>query len=116
MIVYSEGLMSLDQSQILISEKFLFIGSKRAVVSKKKAFKNSLKGSHSFSQETCAAEIRSTCRLNQLVVSKMLKVSISICQKKVVRYWVMNGKTKKKAYTEDRGEDPVLNRQIMNSR
>jgi len=45
MIVHSEGLMSLDeylyarvhiirQSQILISEKFLFIGSKRAVVSK----------------------------------------------------------------------------------
>ena len=87
MIVHSEGLMLLDEylyvrvhvirrSQILISEKFLFIGSKRAVVSKleddsekwsksvikltkaqksllqefKEIFKERKKESHSFSQ------------------------------------------------------------------
>jgi len=141
MIVHSEGLMSLDeylyarvhvirQSQILISEKFLFIGSKRAVVSKleddsekwsksviklTKAQKSLLfeerkKECHSFSQETCAAEIRSasgrTCRLNQSVVSKMLKGQYMPKEgEKAVRYWVMNEKRKK--HIQKTGEDPV---------
>src|SRR5439155_7390290 len=85
-------------------DKFLFIGPKRAVVSKleeddsekwsksvikltksqksllqefKEYFEECKKENHSFSQGSCAAEIRSisghTCHLNQSVVSKMLK-------------------------------------------
>ena len=58
-------------------------------------FEERKKENHSFSQESCAAEIRSisghTCHLNQSVVSKMLKGQYKPTEgEKTVRYWVMS--------------------------
>ena len=67
-------------------------------------FEERKKKNHSFSQESCAAEIRSisghTCRLNQLVVKGQPKEG-----EKTVRYWVMNEKRKK--HIQKTGEDPI---------
>jgi len=59
------------------SEKWSKSVIKLTKAQKSLLFEERKKEYHSFSQETCAAEIRSasgrTCRLNQSVVSKMLK-------------------------------------------
>ena len=66
----------------------------------KKYFEERKKENHSFSQELCAAEIRS---ISGHTCQKCSKVSI--CQKKTVRYWVMNEKRKK--HIQKTGEDPI---------
>ena len=62
---WSKSVIKLTKAQKSLLQEF------------KEIFEERKKESHSFSQETCAAEIRSasgrTCRLNQSVVSKMLK-------------------------------------------
>jgi len=92
------------------SEKWSKSVIKLTKAQKSLLFEERKKECHSFSQETCAAEIQSasgrTCRLNRSVVSKMLKGQYMPKEgEKAVGYWVMNEKRKK--HIQKTGEDPV---------
>ena len=97
----------LQKGQLLASWK----KTQKSLLQKfKESFEERKKENHSFSQGSCAAEIRSisghTCHLNQSVVSKMLKGQYMPKEgEKTVRYCVMNEKWKK--HIQKTGEDPI---------